>query len=59
MIDPHVVHGGASSWFCIAANGLACGTITPVALTFAVGAFATFGAGTADSTSAASSRIRP
>ena len=20
MIDPHVEHGGASSWFCIAAN---------------------------------------
>ena len=25
MIDPHVLHGGASVWFCIAANALALG----------------------------------
>ena len=25
MIEPHVVHGGASSWFCIAANALPLG----------------------------------
>ncbi len=24
MIDPHVEHGGASSWFCIAANDDVC-----------------------------------
>jgi hypothetical protein len=25
MIDPHVLHGGASVWFCIAANELGFG----------------------------------
>jgi len=47
MIDPHVEHGGASSWFCIAANREVDGTIAPVGLTFAVGVDGAFGAGTA------------
>jgi hypothetical protein len=31
MIDPHVLHGGASSWFCIAAkgDGFAAGSFRP------------------------------
>ena len=46
MIEPQVVHGGASSWFWIAANGEVDGTIAPVGLTFAVGVDGAFGAGT-------------
>lgn len=46
MIDPQVVHGGASSWFWIAANCDVDGTIAPVGLTFAVVAGAALGAGT-------------
>jgi hypothetical protein len=31
MIDPQVEHGGASSWFCIAANDAVLGDVsTPV-----------------------------
>ena len=36
MIEPQVVHGGASSWFWMVLSEVA-GTTTPVALTFAVG----------------------
>jgi hypothetical protein len=63
MIEPHVVHGGASSWFCIAANG-EDGTTARVGVTVAVTFSAAEGFGTGISTagavtgrSAASSRL--
>ena len=48
MIEPQVVHGGASSWFWIAANCDASSSeqSRPVGLTFAVGVDGAFGAGT-------------
>ena len=42
MIEPQVVHGGASSWFWIAANEDDEGTIAPVGLTLAVGVAGVF-----------------
>ena len=32
MIEPQVVHGGASSWYFMAANWFGDGTITPTEL---------------------------
>ena len=37
MIDPQVVQGGASSWFCIAANGVPEGTMASIQQTSSTG----------------------
>ena len=63
MIDPHVLHGGASVWFCIAANelGLAAGLTSAGGGATAAGAgvvTVTFGAGaSARSSAVGSSRM--
>ena len=46
MIDPQVLHGGASVWFCIAANELAFGLAAggASALTSDAGEITTFDA---------------
>ena len=57
MIDPHVLHGGASVWFCIAANELGFAGLASTGGATAAGAgvvTVTFGAG---ASSAGSSRM--
>jgi hypothetical protein len=61
MIDPHVVHGGASVWFCIAANELAFGFAAAAGSGFTsagAGAITTFGAAGASAFSSATGSSR-